>query len=880
MRRKIRDMPGKSTKKPRRAAQKSASKARVPATVPPTNGALQQYARSIFPIAGVGASAGGIEALTTLLGNLPEHPGLAIVIVQHQEAKRASGIPHVLSRTTSLPVTEAKDNEEVLVDHVYVVPPFADLTVSGGVLRFGARETRAAMPIDLFFETLAEDQGSRAIGVVLSGAASDGTRGTKAIKAEGGITFAQDETARFDSMPHAAIAAGSIDFVLSPDKIAKELVRIAHHSYVAGGADGAAGRLPAADLTRIFALLNASHDVDFTHYKPATLERRVRRRMLLNRVEDIPQYLDFIARNPGEIELLYSDLLIRVTGFFRDPEVFATLRTDVIPDLLRNRDDGVPLRVWVPGCATGEEVYSIAITFFEALPEGTSCPIQIFGTDVSDVAIDRARAGLYPESALADVSADLQGRFFTRTDEGVRVNKSVRDRCIFARQDLTKDPPFSRLDLISCRNVLIYLGAVLQRRVMSIFHYALRPDGYLLLGSSEAMSSFTDLFAVFDRKSKIYRKRPVVNHRLAVELAPLGPREPRAPAERREVDVISASTVMREADRVLLARFCPPGVVVNENLEVVQFRGRTSPYLEPAPGTASFNLLKMAREGLLSEIRTAVHGARRKDMPVRRAGVRVRTNDHTVVVDVEVIPFAGPSGDPYFAVIFEPTPLPVRVPKGKRKPAGTAEDMRELPQLKRELDATRGYLQSVIEEQEAMNEELRSANEETQSSNEELQSTNEELETAKEELQSSNEELITLNEELENRNEELALVNNDLNNILTSLEIGVLILDSGMRIRRCNLAAQRVLNLLPTDIGRPNMDMKTTLILNDLDRIISSVIDNLEVRETTVQDRNGKWFSLRIRPYKTMDNKIEGAVMVVIDVDVLRRMAPVAAAAL
>jgi two-component system CheB/CheR fusion protein len=870
-------MPAKSNKKQPAAANDTAPKLLPPAPdAAGEQGALQRYARSLFPIVAVGASAGGIEAVSALLSHLPEDPGFAVVVIQHQEAKRSSGIPQVLGRATSLPVAAAQDDEEVRVNHVYVSPPYADLMISNGVLRLGARETRASLPIDLFFESLAEDQGTRAIGVILSGAASDGSRGTKAIKAEGGITFAQDESARFDSMPLAAIAVGSIDFVLPPDRIAKELLRIAHHSYITG-ADHASGRVSAAELTKVFALLQASHNVDFTHYKPATLERRVRRRMLLHHVDTVEQYLDYISRNPHELDLLYSDILIRVTGFFRDPEVFEALKKHVIPELTRNRGDDTPLRIWVPGCATGEEVYSLAISFLEAAQDGYACPMQIFGTDISDVAIDRARNGIYPESSFADVSPERLRRFFVRTDGGVRVTKSVRDCCVFARQDLTKDPPFSKLDLISCRNVLIYLGAVLQRRVMPIFHYALRPEGVLLLGSSEAVTSYNDLFAIVDRKHKIYRKRSVVNHRMAVEFVPLPPREQRAPAELQDVGAVTAANVGREADRVLLSRFCPSGVIINENLEILQFRGRTSPYLEPAPGAASFSLLKMAREGLLAEIRTAIHAARQKDVPVRRGGVRVKTNGHSILVDLEVIPFTGLARDQYFAVLFEPAPIPASTPKGK-KPKLTAEEKRELPRLKRELEATREYLQSIIEEQEAMNEELRSANEEIQSSNEELQSTNEELETAKEELQSSNEELTTLNEELENRNEELALVNNDLNNLLTSIDVGVIMLDGAMRIRRCNTAAQRVLNVVPADIGRSLADLKTTLVTDDLERTIGAVIDNLEVREMTVQDRGGRWYSLRIRPYKRMDNKIDGAVMVLIDVDQLRRMVPPAPA--
>src|ERR1051325_4128338 len=839
----------------------------------PEDGALQEYVPLTFPIVGIGASAGGIEAASALLKSLPDRPGLALVIVQHQEPNRTSGIPQVLSRVTALEVTEARDGEQVLPDHVYVSPPFADGTINGGVLHPGSPHTAAAMPIDLFFETLAEDQGSRAIGVVLSGTASDGAQGAKAIKAEGGITFAQDESARFGSMPRAATSAGSIDFVLSPAKIAREMVRIAHHSYVSGGVDGTGGRLSTADLTKIFTLLNASHDVDFTHYKPATLERRVRRRMVLHRADTVNQYLDYIRENPQELELLYSDLLIRVTGFFRDAEVFEMLKSEIIPELLSRREPNAPLRVWVPGCATGEEVYSLAIAFMEVAGE---CPVQIFGTDISDMAIEHARTGIYADSAVSEVSAERLHKFFTRVDGGVRVAQTVRDCCIFARQDLTKDPPFSKLDMISCRNVLIYLGAVLQRRIMSVFHYALRNDGILLLGSSEAMNAYGDLFAEVDRRFKLYRKRPAVNQRLAAAgFVTRVPRRQLVPSHLIDAEAFNAAAVLREADRVLLARFCPPGVIINENLEIVQFRGRTSPYLEPAPGTATFNLLKMAREGLLAEVHTAVTEARRKEIPVRRAGVRVKTNDHTIVIDLEVIPFVAGGNDRYYAVVFEPAPLPLpgRTSKAKVK-AGTSEEKQDVVRLRRELEATRDYLQSIIEEQEAMNEELRSANEEIQSSNEELQSTNEELETAKEELQSSNEELITLNEELENRNDELSLVNSDLSNLLTSIEIGVVILDGNMRIRRANAAAQRLLSLLPTDVGRPINDMKTTLIIERLDQMIASVIDNLETREATVQDRGGRWYSLRIRPYKSLDNKIDGAVLIIVDVDQLRRAAP------
>jgi two-component system CheB/CheR fusion protein len=830
-------------------------------------------ANDIVPIVGIGASAGGIEAVSELLRNLPDDPGMAFVLIQHQAPSRVSGLAQVLGRATPLPVQAAMDGESVKRNVVYVAPADSDLNLTDGTIRLLARDAHTTMPIDVFFRSLAADQGSRAIGVILSGAASDGALGAKAIKAEGGITFAQDESAKFDSMPHSAIIAGAIDFILPPEKIAKELGRIARHAYLVG--PESARHLPDGELGSIFALLHAAHDVDFTHYKPATLERRIRRRMALRKVENVRSYVALLQEEPGEIEQLYADILIRVTGFFRDPDVFETLKRDIAPKLaLVRAGDETPIRIWVPGCATGEEVYSLAMAFLEAIPDGHGCPVQIFGTDISDSSIDRARAGFYPENIALEVSPERLRRFFVRDEGGYRINKAVRDCCVFARQDLTKDPPFSKLDLISCRNVMIYLGNVLQRRVMSIFHYALRNDGYLVLGSSESVGSFDHLFTLVDRKHKIYQKVPVVNHRLALDLTlPSVARErPARPAVGEEI--VTVPNILREADRVLLARFSPAGVIVNDQMEIVQFRGRTSPYLEPAPGTASFNLLKMAREGLLAELRNAISTARRKEAPVRRGGVRVTTNGHVTVIDLEVIPFFGSAHDCYFAILFEPASIPLtETAKGGRKgaKAKAAEDPRLVARLKRELEATREYLQSIIEEQEAMNEELRSANEEIQSSNEELQSTNEELETAKEELQSSNEELITLNEELENRADELALVNNDLLNLLASVDIAIVMLDAALRIRRFNSGAQRVLNLIPADLGRSIAELKTPLELDHLDEMIAGVIEKLELRESEVRDRSGHPYILRLRPYKTMDNKIDGAVLVLIDVEQWKR---------
>jgi two-component system CheB/CheR fusion protein len=820
----------------------------------------------VFPVVGVGASAGGLQAFTSLLRSLPEKPSLAIIFVLHAD-KHDSMLAAVLQRVTAIPVQFASNGMLIERDHIYLAPPDTEIAVLQGRLRVEKARKRGTLQIDLLFGTLAEDQQNRAVGVVLSGSASDGAIGTKAIKAEGGITFAQDDSAQFNSMPRAAISAGAVDFVMSPQEIGRELLRIARHSYLL---DPAKGRLDDEQLGEVFAILKAAHDVDFTHYKPSTIERRIRRRMVLHRVANVAEYVKLLRDESGEIEQLYGDLLIRVTSFFRDPEVFEVLQRDILPALMKDRPEVSPIRVWVPGCATGEEVYSLAISLSEIVSDrGWACPVQIFGTDISDAAIEAARAAVYPESAITNVSPERLRRYFTKTDGGFRVAKAIRDCCVFARQNLTKDPPFSRLDLISCRNVMIYLGLVLQRKVMAIFNYALRPNGYLLLGSSETIGDFGDLFGPVDRKHKIYQKKSGLA-RMPVEFEAAPPLRLRDGI--RSVPDESAANVFREADRVLLSRFAPPGVLINDSMEILQFRGRTSLYLEPAPGAASFNLLKMAREGLLSELRTAIHTARKQETPVRREGVRIKNNGNTVTVNLEIVPFVAPSRDRHFLILFQEVPAPMdeKRPRG-RKGAAAKADQRQDARLKRELEATREYLQSIIEEQEAMNEELRSANEEIQSSNEELQSTNEELETAKEELQSSNEELTTLNEELENRATELAEVNNDLVNLLASVDIPIVMLDSGLRIRRFNPGAQRVLHLLPGDIGRLMSDLKSTLIVDEFETMVTDVIDKLEVKELEVQDRAGHWYILRVRPYRTTDNKIEGVVLVLIDIDQLRK---------
>jgi two-component system CheB/CheR fusion protein len=833
-----------------------------------------------FMIAGIGASAGGLEACSSLLESLPGELGLALIIVQHLAPKHDSFLPELLAARAKMPVVQVTEGIKVEANRVYVIPPNVHMHIADGNLHLVARpEDRTQhMPVDSFFRSLAEYAQSRAIGIILSGTASDGAIGVREIKGAGGITIVQDpHTAKSDGMPRAAISTGAVDLVLPPQGIADELVRIASHPLVRGEARKTT-ELTGMDeqLPRIFSMLRNATGVDFTHYKQPTIKRRLQRRMVLHKLETLQDYIKFLQQNPGEVNGLYQDILIHVTRFFRDPESFQVLAQKAFASMNQNRGTESPIRIWVPGCATGEEAYSVAIALQEYLGDQASgTPIQVFGTDVSEVAIDHARAGIYPESISGDVSAERLRRFFTRTDGGFRINKTIRDLCIFARQDITRDPPFSKLDLILCRNVLIYLGGNLQKRLMGVFHYALKNTGFLMLGSAETVGAGADYFGVVDKRYKLYSKKLVGEH-VDVEF-PIGnyshgtPRATKtAPVEPRP------SSIQSEANHIILSRYSPAGVVVDDDLQIVQFRGQTGKFLEPPPGDPSLNLLKMAREGLLYGIRTALHEVRKLGEAVRREGLRVRTNGGMTPVAIEVVPLRGVPGDRHFLVLFEEeaghkdgdakhraAESVNRAGKGKGKPDKQNHRNRE---LEKELAASREYLQSIIQDLEAANEELQSANEEILSANEELQSTNEELDTAKEELQSTNEELNTVNEELQSRNEELSHVNSDLINLLANVQIAIVMVSNDLRVRRFTPMAERVLNLIPTDVGRPISDIKPNIDCPNLEAQITEAVDSMSVKESECRDRNGKLYSLRIRPYKNIENRIDGAVIALFEI--------------
>jgi two-component system, chemotaxis family, CheB/CheR fusion protein len=835
---------------------------------------------AILPIVAIGASAGGLEAFSNLLRAMPPEPGLALIFIPHLDPTHESAMVELLSRTTSLPVHQAKENTRVACNAVYVLPPNSDMTISEGVLHLVTREAGRGhhMPIDTFFRSLAEDQTVNAIGVILSGTANDGTLGLSAIKDGGGITFAQDlQTAKYDGMPNSAVAAGVVDYVLSPDRIAQELLRI--QKPPTPRADAGTGYFEGKDrlLKEIFRLLKISSKVDFVDYKAATIRRRIARRMNINQVTELGSYVKLLQRNPQEVEALYRDVLINVTSFFRNPDVFDSLREVVYPKMLANRSPSDPVRIWVPGCSTGEETYSHAISLVEMLSElRLQVPIQLFGTDLSEQAIQRARAGIYKESIAKEVSEVRLRRFFHKIPEGYQISKSIRDMCVFARQNVFSDPPFSRMDLISCRNVLIYLSPVLQKKVIPIFHYALREHGYLLVGNTEGLhGSGTDIFDLVDRKSKIYRKKSVPSPvTFGLTLSPHTPGEiaqpkPDRAAEKEEIPQTPVD-VQREADRLLLSKYVPSAVVVNDDLEILQTRGRTNRYLELPTGRASLNLLKMARPGLLYELRGLIEKARKNAIPVSKDGVVLEDGNVPVTLHLEVIPFRTPARDlRHFLVLFEEKEsMPSAVSFPHAQTTNEIADPKEVQvaQLKQELASTKEYLQSIIEAQEATNEELQSANEEIQSGNEELQSTNEELQTSKEELESANEELNTVNEEIQHRNQQLAQLSNDLINLLHSVTIPMVMLGEDLHIRRFTPEAERVFGFSTHDVGKALTHLSLNLDIPQLERWMLDVMRDIVMRNEQVRTRDGKMYRLRITPYRTLENKIDGVVLTLLDI--------------
>ena len=833
-----------------------------------------------FPIVGVGASAGGLKAYQELLRNLPAKPGMAFVFVMHLAPEHKSLLTELLVRLTKMPVNEVKSGMPIEVNHVYVKPPDANLSIAGGKLILSERKDSSFkhMPIDHFFCSLADELGNRAIGVILSGTATDGTLGAEAIKAEGGITFAQDEiSAQYDGMPQNAIAAGCVDFVLSPKKIASELGRIAKHPFISSAAPLKTDKsiiTKDKGIESVFDILRSAGGLDFTNYKSPTISRRIARRMVLLKLKNIRGYIKFLRENKDEAGKLYEDLLINVTSFFRDPKVFDALKTQVLPAILKKRTKGQGVRIWVPGCSSGEEAYSIAICLLESLGnEAGAVPVQIFPTDVRDDSINKARAGIYGKDIKNSVTPQRLKRFFTKTGNSYKISGQLREMCVFSRQNVFSDPPFSNIDLISCRNLLIYLQPVLQKKVFHNFHYALRPGGFLLLGNSEATGGYSNLFKTLDGKHRIFAKK-YLSAGLELEFG-----RKYYPSNKLEIKEKTAIKKGKEADiegvveRIVLDEYAPCGALIDSDMKVIQFRGHTGRFLESAAGKPSLDIFKLAREGLLMPLRAAIHKAKETKHTVRRDADAVLYNGRGMRVKITVVPVeSGPLKEKFFLVLFDEITGSAglkKLPKerGKISLKGKSADCDEyIENLNKELAETKEYLRTVIEEQESANEEVKTANEEILSSNEELQSTNEELETAKEELQSSNEELVTTNEELQKRNTESSLLNNDLINLLDSTNMPVVMMGTDLVIRRVTPQAEKVLNIISSDAGRPISKIKLNVDIPDFEKILLDVIETHHPDTFEIKDREETWYSVNIRPYRTLNNKIDGVVAIFVDI--------------
>jgi two-component system CheB/CheR fusion protein len=823
----------------------------------------------------MGGSAGGLEAFEQFFSHLPPNTGLTFVLVPHLEPTHKGMLPELLGRHTKMEVVEAEDGMEVLPNHVYVIPPNADLAILHG--RLHVLEPAAArglrMPIDFFFRQLAADQKENAVCIILSGMGSDGTRGLKAVKENSGMAMVQDPaSAKFDGMPRSAINTGLADYVAAAEELPAKLIQYVNH--MPRPLEDRAlpeGELSAA-LQKVFVLLRARTGNDFSCYKHNTINRRIERRMSVHQFDSLPRYVRYLQENPQEVELLYKELLIGVTNFFRDPGLFDFLRTEAIPRLLQDRPNDSPLRVWNPGCSTGEETYSLAIMLKECLdaqPSPFRQSIQMFATDIDDDAIEKARQGAFSASIAADLSPERLARFFVPESEGYRIKREIRDLVVFAPQNILVDPPFTKLDILCCRNLLIYINARTQQKLLPLMHYALNPGGLLILGTSESIGGLGHLFVSLDYKWKVFQRREV-GVRGLLEMPANALRHERVAVPVTEKFMEPNMEIFYSAQRVLLDLYGPPSVVVTAEGDIVYVNGRTGKYLEPSSGKVNVNVFAMAREGLRDELDVAIRNAAKQKTTVTTPGVRVRSNGGWTTINLTVRPLAA-SADlrGMFLVVFEEieTRPDVTAAEGKPAPADKGSPASEVEE---ELRRTRERLQTTVEEMQAAQEELRSANEELQSNNEELQSTNEEMTSSKEELQSLNEEMQMVNAELQSKIEELSQTNSDMRNFLNGTQLATIFLDNDLCVKRFTPKASQVVSLIASDAGRPISHFTTNLKYDRLVQDAKEVLDTLMPKEAQVQANDGRWYNMRVLPYRTANNVIDGVVMTFADTTVLK----------
>ena len=830
-----------------------------------------------FPIVGIGASAGGLEALELFLRNVPEKSGVAFVIVQHLDPTHKGIMAELLQRATPMSVAQIKDRMKVKPDCVYVIPPNRDLSILHRVLHLldptAPRGLR--LPIDFFFRSLADDLQDKSIGVILSGMGSDGTLGLRAMKEKAGVVFVQAlASAKFDGMPRSAIDSGLADVVAPVEELPGRIMAYLKHVPLIDRTDQPLEDKAQSSLEKIFILLRAQTGHEFSLYKKNTVYRRIERRMGLHQIDRIATYVRYLRENPQETEILFKELLIGVTSFFRDAAAWEQLREKIIPALLKARPGGGIIRAWAPGCSTGEEAYSLAIVFREALekvkPVG-SFSLQVFATDLDKDAIDKARTGIYPVNIAADVSPERLRRFFVKEERGYRVGKAAREIVVFAPQNVIMDPPFTKVDLLICRNLLIYLTPEIQKKLLPLFHYSLSPGGFLFLGSAETVGAFTDLFTPLDGKMRLFRKRDSVIGAEPVEF----PSSFFPALARTRVQLLTqkpAPSVQTLAEQLLLAHYAPAAALTSDKGDIFYISGRTGKYLEPAAGKANWNIFAMAREGLRYELTVAFQKALRQKDAVLLKGVQVRNNGGVQAVDVTLQPIAEPEALRGMVMIVF---TDVAVPLERASPGKTAKasvHSARAAELERELEKARHELQITREEMQTSQEELKSTNEELQSTNEELQSTNEELTTSKEEMQSMNEELQTVNQELQAKVDELSRAANDMKNLLDSTNVATLFLDEALNVRRFTSQTSEIIKLIPGDAGRPITDIASDMVYPGLAGDAREVLRTLVSIEKPVTASDGRWFLVRIMPYRTLENRIDGVVITFTDVTVSKTL--------
>ncbi len=867
----------KHTDRPRQARRPAQ---RTLKEMAPSQGNNDRLTHPSFPVVGIGASAGGLEALEIFLRHVPHSSGIALVVIQHLDPTHKGVMPELLQRVTPMKVFQVKDQMRVRPDCVFVIPPNKDMSILHGVLHLFDPVTPRGLrlPIDFFFRSLADDQQGHSVGVILSGMGSDGTLGVRAIKEKAGVVFVQTPaSAKFDGMPRSAIEAGLADVIAPVDELPGKILAYVRHAPIIVNPTIVEEDGGHSTLEKIVILLRAKTGHDFSLYKKNTLYRRIERRMGIHQIDKITTYLRFLRENPHELEYLFKELLIGVTSFFRDPSVWEFLRAKALPTLLSAHPPGQTVRAWIPACATGEEAYSLAIAFNEALekqsPRGGpgTLTLQVFATDLDGDVIEKARNGIYPANIAADVSAERLKRFFIQTEHGYQVSKSIRERVIFAQQNIIMDPPFTKLDIVSCRNLLIYLAPELQEKLVPLFHYSLNPGGILILGSAETTGVHANLFESLDNRERVYKRLERAMRPGPVEFpaafAPGSPGTPqRAPKPVANLQVL--------ADQVLLQTYSPPAVLVNDKGDIVYISGRTGKYLEPASGKANWNIFAMAREGLRSELPTGFAKALREKgvVTLKRVVVRTDGDGATQGLEVTLQPLTEP--EPLrgmVMIVFRevPAPLETREPNKAGRPPVPAS---RLAELARELELARQEARTVHEEMQTSQEELRSTNEEFQSTNEELQSANEELTTSKEELQSMYEELQTLNREMQVKVEQYTRQNSDMKNLLESTEIATVFLDAALRVRVFTTGMNRVFKLIPGDVGRSITDIASDLLFDDLGDRTQEVLRTLVFFERQVSTRDGRWFTVRIMPYRTLENMIDGVVITFTDITVSKKL--------